>query len=155
MITFAYDKKQLREMKQIYFETKALYETIKAAAEEIQKNILTNNEFHADKELLRDEKRGRILRPFDTYLMNETDFEKYLNLCYAEYQKAGIADKRGKDYIPEAEAQNLYWEAEKCLVLYAIDIIPDGIEEKKTLREAVKNIKYKEKVLDLILKLEC
>lgn len=155
MITLTYDKEQLQKMKQTYFETKALYETIKDAAEEIQKKILTNNKFYAEKELLRGEKGGRILRPFDTYLMNGADFEKYLDLCYAEYQDAEIADKRGKDYIPEAEAQNLYWEAEKQLVLYAIDIIPDGMEEKTTLREAVKNIKYKEKVLDLILKLEC
>ncbi len=157
-----YNKKELAALKDTYFKARALYETIKEEAETIQKNILENNEFFESEEWTeRMEKRGgngeskRILRPFDTFLMKDEDFQKYLDLCYEEYKKAGIDDKRGKEYIPEAEAKDLYWEAEKMLVLYGIDIIPDGMKEKKTLREAVKNIKYKEKVLDLILRLEC
>lgn len=150
-----YDKSELKRLKDDYFIKRAIYEAIKETAEEIQKNILANNEFYADKELLRDTNGERILKPFNSYLMNESDFQRYLDLCYAEYQKAGIADKRGRDYIPEAEAKDQYWEAEKQLVLYAINIIPVEMPERETLREAIKNIKYKEKVLDIILRLEC
>ena len=48
----------------------------------------------------------------------------------------------------------MYHEAEKQLVQYAIDIIPDEFGEKKTLRKAVQMIKYRDKVLDLVLRLE-
>lgn len=46
------------------------------------------------------------------------------------------------------------YEAEKQLVQYAIDIIPDEFGEKETLRKAVQMIKYRDKVLDLVLRLE-
>lgn len=59
-----------------------------------------------------------------------------------------------KDYIPEANAKDLLHEAEKQLVEYGIDIIPDEFGEKETLRKAVQMIKYRNKVLDLVLRLE-
>lgn len=162
MKSLNYNKKELKALKNNYFTTRALYETIKEEAENIQASILANNEFYESEEWTErkttrggDGERKRIFKPFNSFLMNDEDFQKYLDLCYEEYKKAGIDDKRGREYCPEAEAHDLYWEAEKQLVLYGIDIIPDEMTEKKILREAVKNIKYKEKVLDLILKLEC
>lgn len=79
---------------------------------------------------------------------------RFIDLCYPEYVKAGIADSRGKDYIPEANAKDLMYEAEKQLIEYGIDIIPDEFGEKETLRKAVQMIKYRDKVLDLVLRLE-
>ncbi len=156
-----YNKTELKALKNNYFMAKALYETIKEEAEEIQRNILAANEFYAADDMMEitiarggTEADRRILKPFATFKMSDDDFQKFLDLCCEEYKKAGIEDKRGKEYCPEAEAHDLYWEAEKQLVLYAIDIIPDGMNEKEALREAIKNIKYKEKVLDLILRLE-
>lgn len=100
-------------------------------------------------------KPERILDPDHTYMMDlDNELPRFINLCYPEYVKAGIADKRGKDYIPEAEAKDLMWEAEKQLVEYGIDIIPDEFGEKETLRKAVQMIKYRDKVLDLVLMLE-
>ena len=46
------------------------------------------------------------------------------------------------------------YEAEKQLVEYGIDIIHDEFGEKETLRKAVQMIKYRDKVLDLVLRLE-
>jgi hypothetical protein len=88
-------------------------------------------------------------------LMSETDFNEYLDLCYAEYKRAGIDDKRGREYIPEAESRELYKQTEKLLVEYGIDIIPDEMTEKETLRNAVKITKYRDRVLELVLALEC
>lgn len=157
-----YDKALLGKMKSNYFNAKALYETIKANAEEIQRKILAENEFYETEDIAeRMEKRGgdgkpkRILDPDLTYMMDlEKELPRFIDLCYPEYVKAGIADKRGKDYIPEAEAKNLMWEAEKQLVEYGIDIIPEEFGEKETLRKAVQMIKYRDKVLDLVLRLE-
>lgn len=155
-----YDKKTLKQLKNNYFTAKALYETIKEEAEKIQKDILLNNEFYISDEYIEcgfsgQTAKERITRPFDSFLMSDNDFEKYLDLCYAGYQKAGIDDKRGKEYCPDAEARELYKETEKQLVLYAIDIIPASmVEVKETLAETVKIVKYRDKVLDLILRLE-
>lgn len=162
MARLNYNKTDLKVLKRVYFEARALYETIKEEAENIQTSILASNEFYESEEWTERKvtrggngERKRILKPFNSFLMNDEDFQKYLDLCYEEYKKAGIDDKRGREYCPEAEAENLFCEAEKQLVLYGIGIIPDGMVEKETLKEAIKNIKYKERVLDLILKLEC
>lgn len=162
MKTLNYNRAELKALKDFYFASKAFYETIKGQAEEIQKKILAKNEFYATDDMMEItiarggiEADKRILRPFETFKMNDDDFQKFLDLCYEEYKREGIEDKRGKEYCPESEAHDLYWEAEKQLVLYGIDLIPDGMKEKETLREAIKNVKYKEKVLDLVLKLEC
>ena len=157
-----YDKAMLGKLKSNYFNAKALYETIKENAEEIQRKILVENEFYETEDIAEMmEKRGgsgkpkRILDPDLTYMMDlDNELPRFIDLCYPEYVKAGIADKRGRDYIPEAEAKDLMWEAEKQLVEYGIDIIPDEFGEKETLRKAVRNIKWKDKVLDLVLRLE-
>lgn len=127
-----YNKELLRKLKENYFTSKALYKVTKEQAEEIDRKILLEYEFYESKEIAEKKKsRGgngsprRILEPFNTFLMEESDFNRYLDLAYSEYVKSGIADPRGKDYIPEAEEKALYHEAEQQLIDYAIDIIPD------------------------------
>ena len=157
-----YDKKFLGKLKSNYINAKALYECIKEQAEEIQRKVLAENEFYETENIAKmKEKRGgtgkpeRILDPDLTYMMDlDTELPKFIDLCYPEYVRAGIADKRGKNFIPEAESKGLYYEAEKQLVEYAIDIIPDEFGEKKTLKNAVQMLKWKNKVLDLVLGLE-
>lgn len=157
-----YDKVLLGKMKSNYFNAKALYETIKANAEEIQKKILAENEFYETEDVAEMmEKRGgdgkpkRILDPDLTYMMDlEKELPRFIDLCYPEYIKAGIADPRGREYCPDAQSRELLLEATKQLVEYGIDIIPDEFGEKETLRKAVQMIKYRDKVLDLVLRLE-
>ena len=157
-----YDKVLLGKMKSNYFNAKALYETIKANAEEIQKKILAENEFYETEEVAEMmEKRGgdgkpkRILDPDLTYMMDlDNELPRFIDLCYPEYIKAGIADPRGREYCPDAQSRELLLEATKQLVEYGIDIIPDEFGEKETLRKAVQMIKYRDKVLDLVLRLE-
>lgn len=157
-----YDKELLGKLKSNYFNAKALYECIKEQAEEIQRKILAENEFYETEDVAEKmEKRGgdgkpkRILDPDYTYMMDlDNELPRFIDLCYSEYVKAGIEDKRGKDYIPEANARDLMYEAEKQLVEYGIDIIPDEFGEKETLRKAVRMIKHRDKILDLVLRLE-
>lgn len=155
-----YDKTLLGKLKSNYFNAKALYETIKANSEEIERKILAENEFYETEDVARIKrnesgKPERILDPDLTYMMDlDKEFPRFIDLCYPEYIKAGIADPRGKNYIPEAAAKDLLLEATNQLVEYGIDIIPDEFSEKETLRKAVQMIKYRDKVLDLVLSLE-
>jgi len=65
----------------------------------------------------------RITEPKHTYMMNEEIFlNDFLVKCYAEYQKAGIADSRGKEYCPEATAHDAKKEAENLLLKLAIEL---------------------------------
>lgn len=156
-----YDKKVLETLKSNYFNAKALYKCIKHQAENIQTLVLLNNEFYESEEWTegkirrgQNKERRRIVDPFDTYLMNDADFQKYLDLTYEEYVKAGIDDKRGKEWCPEAEARCLYLETKEQLVNYGIEIASDGFEEKSMLQRAAMDTKWRDKILDLILRLE-
>nr|DAW92701.1 MAG TPA: hypothetical protein [Bacteriophage sp.] len=127
-----------------------------------RKKILAENEFYETEDVAEMmEKRGgdgkpkRILDPDLTYMMDlEKELPRFIDLCYPEYIKAGIADPRGREYCPDAQSRELLLEATKQLVEYGIDIIPDEFGEKETLRKAVQMIKYRDKVLDLVLRLE-
>lgn len=159
-INITYNKKFLAQLKNNYFMARAMYETIKEIAEEIEKNILAAHEFYESEEWTermtrrgRDGERKRIYRPFDSYLMNEADFQKYIDLCYEQYKVYGIDDPRGREYCPDAESRELYKEAEKQLVDYAIEILP--AEMREDIRKAVRMVKYRDQVLDIILRLEC
>lgn len=46
-----YDKELLAKLKKNYFVAKALYETVKENAEEIQRKILAENEFYETEEI--------------------------------------------------------------------------------------------------------
>ena len=118
-----YDKKFLAQLKKNFFMAKALYECIKNEAEEIQRKVLAENEFYESEELAEMmETRGgsgtpkRILEPSETYMMDlNTDFQRYMDLTYAEYVKAGIDDPRGREYIPEAgQSQGLRFRSSRC-----------------------------------------
>lgn len=153
-----YDRKVLGKLKSNYFNAKALYKCIKHQAENIQTQVLLNNEFYESEECIvrrgKTKERKRIVDPFETYLMDDADFQRYLDLTYAEYVKAGIDDKRGKERCPEAEARCLYFEARKQLINYGIEIVSDGFEEKSMLRRAAINTKWRDKILSLVLLLE-
>ncbi|MCM1008666.1 MAG: hypothetical protein NC485_12235 [Ruminococcus flavefaciens] len=147
---------EIRAAQKAYVIAEAVEETIKEAAEDIQKKILSENEYFIMPEY--EGRRGiakRITEPKRTYMMNEEIFlNDFLAKCYEEYQKAGIADSRGKEYCPEANAHDAKKEAENLLLKLAIELIPDELaEEKETLRKAVNHWKYREQILDLILKL--
>ena len=146
---------EIRTAQKAYITAKAAEETIKEISEDIQRKILAENVYNVMPKF--QNRRGiteRITEPKHTYLMDEEAFiNDFLDKCYAEYQKAGIADSRGKEYIPEAVARDTRLDVEKALIQLAIDILPD-IPEKETLRKATTHWKYREQILDLILRLD-
>lgn len=154
-----YDKKVLRKMKRNYYMSKALYEVIKAESEKIQNDILKEHEYYESDENLelrrtydKTAKRKRITREYDTFLMEDKDFDQFLDILYERCKKAGIADERGKEWCPEANAHKLYTMAEKELVNYAISLMPWN--EQIILKKAALITKHWESILDAILRLE-
>lgn len=147
--------KEIRTAQKAYIAAKVSEEAIKGIAEDIQRKILAENVYIISLEF--QNRRGiseRITEPKHTYLMDEEIFiNDFLEKCYAEYQKAGIADSRGKEYVPEAVARDTRLEAEKALIQLAINILPD-IPEKETLKKATTHYKYRNQILDLILRLD-
>ena len=47
----SYDRKFLAKLKSNYFNAKALYETVKENAEEIERKILSENEFYETEDI--------------------------------------------------------------------------------------------------------
>lgn len=145
---------EIRTAQKAYITAKATEEAIKGIVEDIQRKTLAKNVYIISPEFHRRGISERITEPKHTYLMDEEIFiNDFLEKCYAEYQKAGIADSRGKEYTPEAIARATRLEAEKTLIQLAINILPD-IPEKETLKKATTHYKYRDQILDLILRLD-
>lgn len=88
-----YDKELLGKLKSNYFNAKALYEAIKANAEEIQRKVLAENEFYETEDIAEmikkrggDGKPKRIFDPDLTYMMDlDNEFPRFIDLCYEDY----------------------------------------------------------------------
>lgn len=143
-----------------YFMAKAYWETVKETAAELEKEVLAKHEFYEDEKLAREfgfDRVHRILDPRDSYMMDKESAQKYYALCYEKYLEAGIADKRGVGYCPDNEARDMFYAAEKALIDYAIDTIPENacgvILSKEEFRKGMRSVKFKERFLDIILRL--
>lgn len=142
----------LWQLKNNYYLAKAMYETTKSMAYEIQAKVLEENAFF---EVPEGAEPKRILDPNLVYHMDlEEDFQRYLDLVYPEYVKAGIADPRGREYVPEAEEKETLQKAEDALIQFAVRIMPDQHVSKDTVLKAMTNAKQRETLLDLVLRLE-
>ena len=136
----------------------AAEQTIKEIAEEIETKVLAENEYMTDSEYIetlaeckaRRWKDERITRPFDSYLMADADFQDYLEKCYAEYVKAGIAHPQGKGYCPDAPYREARIKAENALLDLFEKVMPEVISHKdyNLMR---KHWKYRERLINLAL----
>ncbi len=145
------DRTLLRTLKNNYYMAKAMYETIKELSHEIEQKVLEENAFYEAQDESGVPKR--IYDPDRSWLMDQdTDFLRYLDLCYERYVEAGIADERGREDLPEAESKDLYTQAETALLHYALDIIPH--KQGTVLLKVITVTKYREIMLDYILRLE-
>lgn len=135
---------------------KSQVKAIEELTEEIEQKILDENVYLISAENRRtfeiSEDEKRITKPFNTYLMDTEVFENdYLEKCYVEFKKAGIADSRGKEWIPGAEGKRALKCAENELLNFVINALPDEIARK--MIEAKYHWEYREKMINLTLKL--
>ena len=148
---------EIRTAQEAYYIAKAAEDSIKSIAEDIQRGILSKNEYFVAADLWNGNRRGmterRITEPRRTYLMDEEIYiNDFLPKCYEKYQAAGIADDRGEEYCPEARAADKRKAAEQKLLSLAVDILPE-CEEKDILKTAVNHWKYRDEILQIILQL--
>ena len=144
-------KQEIKTAQKAYLIAAVAEETIKEISEDIQKKILSENVYLQNRRGVTE----RITDPKHTFLMNDEIFiNDFLEKCYIEYQKAGIADIRGKEYFPEAEARDARINAENALIQIAVDILPE-CDEKEVLKSVVNHWKYRDEILQLILYLDC
>lgn len=153
---FNYDKNTLRELVMTYMMAKAYYETIHEKEIECDKRVLESHIFYKDEkwmEMIANHTKKRILDPEDSYLMNEQDSQEYYTLIYEEYKKEGIDHPNGRTWIPSSIAKDLLRKSENALMDYAIDIAPEELRE--TLETAKHHWKYRDTLLNIILRLDC
>ena len=148
---------EIRTAQEAYYIAKAAEDSIKSIAEDIQRGILSKNEYFVAADLWNGNRRGmterRITEPRRTYLMDEEVLiNDFLPKCYEKYQAAGIADDRCEEYCPEARAADKRKAAEQKLLSLAVDILPE-CEEKDILKTAVNHWKYRDEILQIILQL--
>ena len=141
-----------------YFMAKAHWETVKETAAELEKEVLAEHEFYEDPKLMSEwgfDSVNRILDPKHSYVMDKESAQKYDALCYEKYLEAGIADKRGVGYCPDNEARDMFYEAEKALIDYAIETMPDEVNgvalNKDEFRKGMRSVKFKKQFLDIVL----
>lgn len=140
-----------------YLAAKTIEETVIDKAKEIQRQVLTEHEYYVNEakaaeinEAAREDIQEieRITDEFDTYLMSAEDAQDYYNRCYECYVQAGIADKRGAQYIPEAVPKENRFAAEKKVLDIMEKITADYIDPQD-FKYAKCNIKYKEQLLKI------
>ena len=144
-----------------YLAAKTIEETVIDKAKEIQRQVLTEHEYYVSEakaaeinEAAREDIQEieRITDEFDTYLMSAEDAQDYYNRCYECYVQAGIADKRGAQYIPEAVPKENRFAAEKKVLDIMEKITADYIDPQD-FKFAKCNIKYKEQLLKIAVDL--
>ena len=151
---------EITALQAAYYIARATEQTINEIDEEIQRKVLSENEYYISDELWELMlKRGinpadrRITEPKNSYKMGEEEMKDFVKKLYPEYLRAGIADDRGEGYIPSARAREAKGEAEKALINIVIDLFKNT-EYEELFKKAAQHWKYREQLLDLILKLK-
>lgn len=140
-----------------YLLAKANNETVKRIDKENKTKVLQAREFYTEYIAeLPEEPIKRILEPIEDYRMSESDFETYCKLVYEENIKSGlkIPDIGIELYYTsvDCETRKALEEAEKQLFEAGQFTIPNSIKE--SLKKAFINYKYKEELIDLLIKLD-
>lgn len=145
-----------------YLLAKTAYENIKTLDIITKTKVLADNEFFIAPEWEEHdtEKRitERITDPKADYLMTDTDFDRYSRLCFAEYQRLGIAPK-DHDTVVTYQAFEALKAAEKALINWGyskIKTLPQFRAVKKDIDNLIDRVSWdidtREKMIELTLR---
>lgn len=137
-------KAEITEAQNIYFIAKAALDTVEFTENENKTKILANNVFI-------DNRGNRVLSPSHDYRMCKEDFKEFLKLLFIENKKSGLPVKKVNETI-DWEFRKKVLDLEKELFKLQLETVPTEIKEDiKTMQN---RYKYKEKLLDSILRLD-
>lgn len=102
-----------------YALAKAFEEEIVSIKRECGAKVLSEKCYYRDPEmskLMGEETPQRVTDPDDICEIERKDWTEIFQKCYELYKERGIADPRGAEYCPEAEAHELRVKAENLLI---------------------------------------
>jgi len=143
---------KMSNVKSNYMIAKAQYDAVVQTKEDGQEKVLKENVFYTPD-------GRRATNDFMMIDVNEKDYIKFLKLCYPEYKKAGLNPKDYNDPIDwkyhekliKAENELIAWGKSKIINYPQYKINAKDLEK---LSEKIKyNFKYRDKVIDLTLRL--
>lgn len=141
-------KIQIKQKQEEYKKIFAELEKMKKTEKENQQKVL--NEFYFKNE----ETQKRITKSDEDFLMSELDFIDYLKKVFELHKKSGfniITYEEDPCYQKEKELKSI----EDDLIDLAVLTIPSSLQKEKDTIEKTKNHwKYRQKTIDLIMRLQ-
>lgn len=122
-----------------YMMARAFAEVQRAAVDKIERRLLAESEYFADKDTPRADGQ-RITEPKQSYLMHDDDFKKYASAVRRELEREGYKIKQGNNRdgslsedswnyrCPALVAESLQRQAERVLVEAAASVLNFGEE---------------------------
>lgn len=138
-------KIKIKKAQDQYLIAKAELETVEFIEHENITKILANNTFT-------DDEGKRVLNPEEDFLIKREELDEFLELLFIENKNAGLA-AIDKETAIDWKYEKRLKEIEKELFDLQLETVPNGI--KKDVEKAQNHYKFRDKALDLILKLDC
>lgn len=135
-------KMKLKQLKDKYFKIKTRLDKIQAISKNNERKILSTNKFYDD--------RGKRVLIDANNIADLNEFKRFLNLLYIENKKAGL-QVTDPDLVPGWKERKELKLIEDQLLKLQLETLPCGL--KKDIAQAQNHWKYRQKCLDLILKL--
>ena len=136
-------KEELKRLQLDYFKAKATVDTIKKIAEENEVKVLRENEFYNDE-------GRRVLLANHSWTIKDSSFTKYLELVFDKNVDSGLP-VTDPEFVPGYLEEEKVNKIESKLFKLQLATIPEDMRED--IKEAQQHWKYREKALDLILRL--
>ena len=138
-------KARIKEAQDNYLVAKAQLETVELIEHENKTKILMNNIFT-------DEEGNRILTADKDFLINEKEFNQFLQILFIENKKSGLPVTDENEAIDWKFKKQLM-DIEKELFKLQLETIPESY--KSDIKKAQEHYKFRNKALNLILRLDC
>ena len=138
-------KSRIKEAQDKYLVAKAQLETVELIEHENKTKILANNIFT-------DEEGNRILTADRDFLINEKEFNQFLELLFIENKKSGLPVTNKEEAIDWKFKKQLI-DLEKGLFKLQLKTVPENY--RPNIKKAQEHYKFRDKAIDLILMLDC
>lgn len=138
-------KAKIKKAQDDYLVAKAELETVELIEHENKTKILADNIFT-------DDEGSRVLIARNDFRINEKEFSQFLELLFIENKKSGLPVTNKEEAIDWEFKKQLY-ELEDQLFKLQLETVPS--EYRLDIQKMQKRYKYREKALDLILRLDC